>query len=230
MTPRLSVIVPTLNEEQRIEGQLERLAAMPGVHEVIVADGGSDDRTCEMVRASRTARLVTASGGRGPQMNAGVSVAAGEALLFLHADVTLPADGASLALAALADPRVVGGAFRIRTVADGREGWPSRWLWLADLRSTYSRLPYGDQALFVRRNVFDALGGFAPVPLFEDLEFSRRLRRAGRLARLQASVEVSGRRFMARPLYYTCAMNVMPALYRLGVPPRTLARIYGHIR
>jgi rSAM/selenodomain-associated transferase 2 len=230
MTPRLSVIVPTLNEERRIEGQLDRLAAMSGVHEVIVADGGSDDRTPEIVRANRTARLVTASGGRGPQMNAGASAATGEMLLFLHADVALPADGASLVLAAFADPQVVGGAFRIKTVADGRDGWPSRWLWLADLRSKYSRLPYGDQALFVRRDVFDALRGFAPVPLFEDLDFSRRLRHAGRMVRLRASVKVSGRRFMARPLYYTCVMNVMPTLYRLGVPPRALARIYGHVR
>jgi rSAM/selenodomain-associated transferase 2 len=230
MTPRLSLVVPTLDEEQRIEGQLERLAAMPGVHEVIVADGGSGDRTCEMVRASRTARLVTASGGRGPQMNAGASAASGEVLLFLHADVALPADGASLVLAAFEDPQVVGGAFRIKTVADGHEGWPSRWLWLADLRSKYSRLPYGDQALFVRRDVFDALRGFAPVPLFEDLDFSRRLRRAGRVVRLPASVKVSGRRFMARPVFYTCLMNVMPVLYRAGVPPRVLARVYGHVR
>lgn len=230
MMPRLSVIVPTLNEEQRIEGQLDRLAAMPGVLEVIVADGGSDDRTVEIVRAHRAARLVTASGGRGPQMNAGAGVATGEALLFLHADVALPPDGASLVLAAFADPQVVGGAFRIETVADGREGWPSRWLWLADLRSKYSRLPYGDQALFVRRAVFEALHGFAPLPLFEDLDFSRRLRRAGRVVRLRACVKVSGRRFMARPLYYTCVMNVMPTLYRLGVPPDLLARVYGHIR
>lgn len=230
MSLRLSVVVPTLNEERRIGAQLDRLAAIPEVHEVIVADGGSSDRTVEIVRARPMTRLVTATGGRGPQLNAGARVATGDALLFLHADVTLPAGGASLALAALADPQVVGGAFRTKTVADGRRAWPSRWLWLADMRSRYSRVPYGDQALFVRRAVFDALGGFAPMPLFEDLEFSRRLRRAGRLAHLRASVEVSGRRFMAHPLYYTCFMNTVPVFYRLGVPPHLLARLYGHIR
>ena len=230
MTARLSVIVPTLNEERLIGGQLERLAAMSDIHEVIVVDGGSDDRTPEIVRAHRMARLLAASGGRGPQMNAGARAASGDVLLFLHADVVLPADGGALVHSALRDPEVVGGAFRVKTVADGRHGWPSRFLWLADLRSKYSSLPYGDQALFVRRRVFDALHGFAPVPLFEDLEFSRRLRHAGRVVRLRASVRVSGRRFMARPVYYTCVMNVMPALYRLGVPPRALARIYGHVR
>ena len=227
---RLSVIIPTLNEESRIGAQLGRLAAMPGVHEVIVADGGSDDRTPQIVRASRTARLVTAPAGRGPQMNAGAQVAIGDALLFLHADVVLPPDAAALVDGALADPSVVGGAFRIRTVADGRAGWPSRWLWLADLRSKYSRLPYGDQALFVRREVFDAVGGFPPIPLFDDLDLRRRLRRVGRLHRLRAAVEVSGRRFLAHPVYYACAMNILPALYRLGVPPQALARVYGQVR
>lgn len=227
---RLSVIIPTLNEEPRIGAQLGRLAAMPGVHEVIVADGGSDDRTPQIVRASRTARLVTAPAGRGPQMNAGAQIATGDVLLFLHADVVLPFDAAALVAGALADPVVVGGAFRVRTVADGDAGWPAKWLWLADLRSKYSRLPYGDQALFVRRDVFDALGGFAPIPLFEDLDFSRRLKRAGRMYRLPATVEVSGRRFLAHPVYYACAMNILPMLYRLGVPPQALARVYGHIR
>jgi hypothetical protein len=91
-------------------------------------------------------------------------------------------------------------------------------------------VPYGDQALFVRREVFERLGGFAPVPLFEDVEFSRRLRRAGRLRRIGVPVEVSGRRFMARPAYYALVMNVLPVLYRLGVRPATLERMYGHVR
>ena len=230
MTPRLSVIVPTLNEERRIPAQLRRLAAMPGVHEVIVADGGSDDRTPDLVRAHGTARLVSAPRGRGPQMNAGAQAAAGDVLLFLHADVVLPRDAASLIGRALVDERVVGGAFRIRTVADGAQGWPARLLWLADLRSRYSRVPYGDQALFVRRDVFTALRGFASVPLFEDVDLSQRLRRVGRLRVVPASVEVSGRRFVARPIYYACLMTVMPVLYRLGVPPVALARLYGEVR
>jgi rSAM/selenodomain-associated transferase 2/rSAM/selenodomain-associated transferase 1 len=228
--PRLSVIVPTLNEERVIGAQLARLAVMPGVDEVIVADGSSIDRTAEIVRSSGTARLVVAPSGRGSQMNAGARAATGAVLLFLHADVVLPHDAAALIEDALADSRTVGGAFGIRTVPDGGSGWPRRLLWLADLRSRYSRLPYGDQALFVRRDAFESIGGFADVPLFEDVEISRRLRRAGRLRRLRASVQVSGRRFMARPIYYALAMNVLPLLYRLGVPPAALARMYGHVR
>jgi hypothetical protein len=230
LVPTLSVIVPTLDEAPRIGAQLTRLGAIPGVHEVIVADGGSGDGTAEIVRAGGTARLVAAPRGRGPQMNAGASAAAGDVLLFLHADVALPGEGAALIAAALTDPRVVGGAFRVRTVPDGMTGWPARLLWVADLRSRYSRVPYGDQALFVRREVFERLGGFAPVPLFEDVEFSCRLRRAGRLRRIGVPVEVSGRRFMARPAYYALVMNVLPVLYRLGVRPATLERMYGHVR
>jgi GT2 family glycosyltransferase len=162
-------------------------------------------------------------------MNAGARTATGDVLLFLHADVTLPADAAPLVTAALEDRGVVGGAFRVRTVADGATGWPARFLWLADVRSRYSRLPYGDQAVFVRTEVFDALRGFVAAPLFEDVEFSRRLRRIGCLRRVPTPVLVSGRRFMARPFYYAGLMNILPVLYRLGVPPAILARIYGFV-
>jgi hypothetical protein len=104
-------------------------------------------------------------------------------------------------------------------------------LWLADQRSRYSAdRPYGDQAVFVRRQIFERLGGFAALPLFEDVEFSGRLRRAGVVRTLPAAVRVSGRRFMARPLSSVALMNVLPVLYRLGVPPATLARMYGHVR
>jgi rSAM/selenodomain-associated transferase 2 len=230
MTPRLSVIIPTLNEERRIAAQLAFLSALPGVHEVVVADGGSRDRTAEIVRDAGTARLVRAPRGRGAQLNAGAQAATGEVLLFLHADARLPAEAPARIAEALADPRVGWGAFWIRTSAEGLPGWPARWLWLADLRSRYSRLPYGDQALFVRREVFERAGGFTSQPLFEDLDLSRRLRRSGRPLLIRVPVHVSGRRFMARPTYYACLMAILPVLYRLGVPPAALARWYGEVR
>lgn len=230
MSSRLSVIIPALNEEPRIGDQLTRLASTPGIDEFVVVDGGSTDRTPATVRASGLARLVTSSPGRGTQMNAGARAATGDVLLFLHADVALPATVAALVAGALADAAVAGGAFRIETVPDGKPGWAARMLWLADLRSRYSRLPYGDQAMFVRRETFDRLGGFAPVPLFEDLEFSRRMRRVGRVRILTSTVQVSGRRFMARPVASAVLMNVLPVLYRLGVPTSTLARMYGQVR
>ena len=230
MSGRLSVVVPVLNEAVRIQAQVTRLAGLPGVDEVVVADGGSTDGTVDLVRAIRGVRVVNAPRGRGPQMNAGARVATGEVLWFVHADVDVPDDAPAAIRKALREPGVIAGAFRIRTHADGATGWPSRLLWLADVRARCSGLPYGDQALFVRRHVFDALRGFAPVPLFEDLEFSRRLRREGALRVLPVAVRVSGRRFMARPLASAALMNVLPVLYRLGVSPAALARVYGHVR
>ena len=227
---RISIIVPVLNEAARIGAQLAHLRQLAGLHEVIVVDGGSADSTCELVAAAGWPRLAVSARGRATQMNAGARLASGDVLLFLHADVTLPGNVASLVAHALADRRVVAGAFRTHTVAEGQSSLVARWLRLADLRSRYTRLPYGDQALFVRRVVFEQLGGFPAQPLFEDLEISRRLRKTGRIRTVPAAVCVSGRRFIARPFYYAVLMNVLPVLYRVGVPAARLARAYGDVR
>ena len=229
MAERLSIIMPVLNEEARIAAQLAGLAGLSGVDEIIVVDGGSVDRTPDLAAAAGC-HLVTAPRGRGTQMNAGAVAASGDILLFLHADVMLPVDAPLLIRRALADPTVVAGAFRTRTIAEGGRTWATRWLGLADLRSRYTRFPYGDQALFVRREAFQRVGGFPAQPLFEDLELSQRLCAVGRVQTLRAQVCVSGRRFLARPLYFAILMNVLPILYRLGVSPQTLQRAYGDVR
>jgi rSAM/selenodomain-associated transferase 2 len=223
-----------LDEERRIARRLEEIQGTPGVSEVIVVDGGSTDRTAAIVGGFPAVRLVSAPRGRGVQMNAGARAAAADVLLFLHADVSLPRDAARWVAAALADPAVVAGAFRTRTVDDRDPPRRRRWLVpllrLADLRSRWTRLPYGDQALFVRREAFVGAGGFPEQPLMEDLELSRRLRRLGRIATVPAAVRVSGRRFLARPLRSVLGMRVLPLLYRLGVSPHLLARLYGSPR
>lgn len=226
---RLSVIIPTLDEQELIEAQVRRTASLRGVAEVVVADGGSRDATVARVPALPSVRVVTAPRGRATQMNAGARAATGDVLLFLHADVALPDDAARHVEEALASPSTVGGAFRTWTVAD-RPTLLGPLLHLADLRSRYTSLPYGDQAPFVRREVFEALGGFPEQPLMEDLELSLRLRRLGAIARVPARVRVSGRRFIARPVFFTAVVNVFPALYRLGVSAELLARWYGHVR
>lgn len=229
MTLRLSVVIPALNEEDRIAAQVRRTAALEGVDELIIVDGGSSDATRERIPSLPKVRAMEAPRGRASQQNAGARASTGDVLLFLHADVALPPDAARRVAEALADPGCVGGAFRTWTVAD-RPTWLGPLLHLADLRSRATRLPYGDQALFVRRTAFEAVGGFPEQALMEDLELSMRLRRWGRLARVKARVTVSGRRFVARPLFYAAVMNLFPALYRLGVSPATLAKIYGEVR
>ncbi|HSM51834.1 MAG TPA: TIGR04283 family arsenosugar biosynthesis glycosyltransferase [Thermoanaerobaculia bacterium] len=228
--PRISVVVPVLDEERRIGRQLAALVASGAWHEVICVDGGSADGTLAAARAVAGATVLSSPRGRAVQMNRGAAAATGDVLLFLHADVELPADAPERIATALADPAVGGGAFRTWTVPDGRRTWLAPLLHLGDLRSRYSRLPYGDQAIFVRTALFRRLGGFPEIALMEDLAFSRALSREARIRIVPAAVRVSGRRFLARPVYYFLLVNLMPLLVALGVPPERLARLYGNPR
>ncbi len=228
--PRVSVVMPVLDEARRISRALDDVLALPGRKEVIVVDGGSRDDTRALARA-KPVRVIESTRGRARQMNAGAEIAAGDVLLFLHADTTLPSGALALALRALDDADVIAGAFRTWTVADADDvPWFAPLLHLADLRSRYTSLPYGDQAMFVRADAFRQAGGFPDQPLMEDLELSRRLRRRGRMVTVPARVRVSGRRFVARPLFHTVVMNTFPALYWLGVSPDRLAKLYRSIR
>lgn len=194
-------------------------------------DGGSHDRTVETARSVPGVTTWASGRGRAAQMNEGAARATGDVLLFLHADARLPEDAGVRIRAVLgAEERAVAGAFCIRTVAEGRSGWLAPLLRLADLRSRYSSLPYGDQALFVRAEVFEKVGGFPSLPILEDVEMSRRLRGFGKIVRIREEVIVSGRRFTSRPIYYSLMMIFIPLLFRLGVPPSLLAGIYGNPR
>jgi rSAM/selenodomain-associated transferase 2 len=226
----ISVILPVLNEERRIGQRLTELAGMGGIDEVRVVDGGSTDATVERARAFPGVTVLSAPRGRASQMNAGAEGARSPVLLFLHADVALPPEAPRHISAALEDPKVVAGAFKTWTVDDAGRSRLGPLLHLADLRSRYTRHPYGDQALFVRAEAFRAVGGFPTQPLMEDLELSRRLWKLGRIRTVDARVTVSGRRFLARPVFYFLAINGFPLLYRLGVSPHTLLRLYQHVR
>ena len=226
---RLSVIIPTLNESKVIAAQVAAVCALEGVDEVVVADGGSTDGTAGQVGNDPKISLVHCGRGRGIQLNAGARASTGDVLLFLHADVGLPPDAAAHVRRALAKSGVVAGAFRTWTVADR----PTRLgplLHLADVRSRYTRLPYGDQALFVRREIFEAVGGYPEQPLMEDLELALQISKRGQIRTVPARVQVSGRRFIARPVHFTLLVNLFPVLYRLGVSPERLARLYPAVR
>jgi rSAM/selenodomain-associated transferase 2 len=224
------VIIPTFNEELRIAAHLKELRNVPGLYEIIVVDGASGDGTARAARSFAEVKVICAPQGRARQLNAGAAQARGEVLLFLHADVSLPADAARWINRTLENPTVVAGAFRTRTCDDNGTTSLGPLLRLADLRSRFTRLPYGDQAVFVRADVFRQVGGFPDWPLLEDLELSRRLRRVGPIRTVPASVRVSGRRFAARPVFYALFDLLSPTLHRMGVPLRRLADIYGQVR
>jgi rSAM/selenodomain-associated transferase 2 len=227
---RLSVVVPVLDEARRVVQALAALRCIAGIDEIVVVDGGSRDGTPDLARRVPDVRVLEAPRGRGRQLNAGARAATGDVLLFLHVDTSLPSDAATWVSRALAEPGVVAGAFRVRTEADGGPNWLGPLLRLADLRSRMTRLPYGDQAVFVRRDAFERAGGFPDQPLMEDVELARRLWRVGRIRTVPGVVRVSGRRFLAHPVRTVLAMRCFPLLYRLGVSPERLARLYGHAR
>lgn len=232
MAPELSIIVPVLNEADRVCECIQQARTLGGDTEILVVDGGSRDDTVRAAAASG-ASVIRADPGRAVQMNAGARWARADTLLFLHADVRLPADALDWITGALGDETVVAGAFRTWTVVrdlTAPRGWLGPLLHLADLRSRLTRLPYGDQALFVRADIFRRVGGFPEVPIMEDWLLSRRLSQLGTIRIVPASVEVSGRRFLERPVYYTLLINAMPVLMRLGVSPQTLKRYYPDVR
>jgi rSAM/selenodomain-associated transferase 2 len=220
---RLSVVIPTLDEEAVVATTVESVhRSAPGC-EIVVADGGSGDATREIAGSLPGVRTVEGPRGRGPQMNAGAAAATGDVLLFLHADTHLPADAGELVERALDDPGVVAGSFFL--------GFDSPHP-LLRLSSIASRLnlrwaTFGDQALFFRREAFERAGGFPPLPLFEDVAMQSRIRRLGRCVKIRRPVRSSARRFLRVGVLRQQLLNAGLLLaYHLGVSPRRLARWY----
>jgi rSAM/selenodomain-associated transferase 2/rSAM/selenodomain-associated transferase 1 len=220
----ISVIIPTLNEASQIEGTLARVRQETPC-EVIIADGGSTDATCALA-GNLGIQVVSAPRGRSRQLNAGAKVAQGGILFFLHADSWPPAHYAQLIAECLAGIGVAAGAFSfaLREPIRGRrllEG-------LVNLRSRWLHWPYGDQGLFVRRELFETLGGFPDLPILEDVEMVRRLHRCGRVVTLASRMTISARRWERLGLWRTLVLNQRILVgYLRGVPPQRLAGLYA---
>ena len=223
----VSVVIPTLNEAKTITQTLLQVRKA-GACQLIVVDGGSVDGTPEIARCSADL-VLSSSCGRARQMNEGARVATGEVVLFLHADTVLPRGFPDLLTHALADPQVVGGRFDIRLDASG---WPFRLVeTMMNLRSRLTRISTGDQAIFVRRETFLALGGYPEVELMEDLELSKKLKRVGGIACLRERVTTSARRWRRDGVLRTIVLMWTLRLgHFLGVPPERLKTFYADTR
>lgn len=221
----LSVIIPALNEAATLHHLLPDLATACSQAEIIVVDGGSTDNTPEVVRTFPSVRRIEASRGRASQMNAGAAFATGQIFLFLHADTVLPPGAQAAVSNALRDPGVVGGRFDVRF--DNPRAAFRIIAGLMNLRSRLSGIATGDQAIFVRKQTFDRMGGYADIPLMEDVEFTRRLKRQGRLACLRLRVTTAARKWEREGVVRTIVlMWIMRFLYAAGISPARLHRYY----
>ncbi|HYB73836.1 MAG TPA: TIGR04283 family arsenosugar biosynthesis glycosyltransferase [Candidatus Sulfotelmatobacter sp.] len=226
MTPRLSIIIPAHNDAAALARTLVHLATLPGVErsETIVAACGDPATTARAV-AGRARLLRPPASTRAALMNAGAAAAGGETLLFLHADSFPPPDAFASIDKAMADARVLGGAFAHRFL---EPRWSLRAISRINrMRYRITRNYYGDQGLFVRAEVFRRMGGYRPLDILEDLDFSRRLKRMGRTALIPVPLHTSGRRFLARGPWRTfCFIVWLLALHTLGLETQPYAERY----
>ncbi|HEX3850482.1 MAG TPA: TIGR04283 family arsenosugar biosynthesis glycosyltransferase [Polyangiaceae bacterium] len=223
---KLSVVIPTWCEAPRIAKLVAHCRSF--TDEVIVADAHSPDDTAAAAGAAG-ALVVQTEKGRGTQLNAGARRSTGDVLLFVHADTTIPASARQAIAEALALPAIIGGNFKLRFVPE------------TPMARFYSRcnharrklfaMYYGDSCIFVRRRVFDELGGFRNLPVFEDHDFVSRLERLGQTHyEVRVQVESSARRFERRPLRTLALWTLMQTLYASGVSPERLSRLYADAR
>lgn len=223
----LSVIIPVLNEEKVIAATLDALIRLKPA-EIILVDGGSADRT-RAIAERYSIKIVTSESGRARQMNRGARDASGDVLLFLHADTRLPFSAFDDIATALSSRACVGGRFDVELEGD-------HWLLplvarLISYRSRLTKIATGDQALFVRREVFARMGGFEEIPLMEDIAFSRTLKRLGSVACLRSRVVTSARRWEADGIWRTIfRMWTLKLLYFAGVSPLRLKQFYADTR
>lgn len=223
---RVSIIIPTLNEKINLEKTLPDLEKMDD-KEIIIVDGGSTDNTASVAKRYADKFIVSCQD-RGIQMNTAAHNAEGDMLLFLHADSELSTDGYNKLLGASGARDIAGGAFYL--AIDSKRFLLKVISLAANLRSRLFRIAYGDQGIFVRRDIFVKIGGFNNLPLFEDIDFFRRLKREGDVIFIK-SILTSARRWDGEGILYTTFRNmILASFYFLGFSPQTLIRWYPNVR
>lgn len=227
MPPRISIIIPARNEADRINRTIDRATSIeaPVETEIIVVDGDPAKTTLQAITDSNV-RRITAPAGRSRQMNAGAEAAEGDILVFLHADTILPQSAVRSILAVCRDPELSGGAFALSIDASGPVFRIIEKA--ATMRSRLTRIPYGDQAIFIRACCFRELGGFADIPLMEDIDLMRRIKQRGyRIRLIPDPVMTSSRRWKEEGVVYTTLRNwAISTLFFAGVHPERLKKFY----
>jgi rSAM/selenodomain-associated transferase 2 len=224
---RFSIIVPVLHESNRINSLIEHLYTLEGDqhYEIIVADGSATKDTINAIKDENVISI-TAPKGRAIQMNTGASIAKGEILIFLHADTTLPSNALLRIGEILRNKQYVGGAFDLKI--DSASMFLRYMSFTANIRSRFTRIPYGDQVLFMRKEYFHRIGGFKEIPLMEDVELMKRIKkRGGAVYILKEKVITSARKWEREGFIRTWLKNhLIRFLYFLGVDTNTLAKLY----
>lgn len=224
MKPEISIVIPALDEADSIAATLDALESFENERlEIILVDGGSTDATVSIAE-NYGVQILHSPRGRGRQLQIGGAAASGEILWFLHADTIAPPDAVSEIKRALINSRVVGGNFTIRF---GGTRFAAEFLtWLYPKLNTLG-LIYGDSAIFMRREIYEEIGGFRAFPIFEDLDFVERLRASGEIVTLSSVVTTSSRRFENKSFILTfLRWTILQVLYWLGVSPENLMKIY----
>ena len=225
-TQKISVIIPILNEAKILEKTLSRLQPELESHELIVVDGGSTDASVRI--AEKYGKVIVSERGRANQLNVGAAAAKGDILIFLHADIWLES-GALAAVVTALSSGYVGGGFRQKI--EGRSFLYRLIEIVGNIRGRYLKVFYGDSGIFLTRTDFEKIGGFPNLPILEEMEFSKGLRRLGKTTLLTPYIHISARRWEASGIVRTTLNNwLITLLYFLGISPGKLVKLYGHIR
>lgn len=219
----ISVIIPTLNEQDNIATTLNYLRSLNSKLELIVVDAGSSDLTCE--HAEKLSTVIHSKTGRGAQMNAGARKASGEILWFIHADCQPHADSVQAINQCMTNEKIVGGGFEYNLDHPGRHFRIVEFF--SNFKNRKLQLLFGDMGIFVRREVFERMGGYSEIPLMEDMDFNKRLQRYGKIKILPQRINTSARRWIEDGYIVTSIRSwILQTAWALGASPTTLARFY----